>query len=77
MSIGGLNSKRPAYLSRLVSELKRRNVYKVAIAYRVGAWLVIQAASYLFPIIQNALNESRFGIASEGRRQLTSTLRHG
>src|SRR5919201_4021775 len=31
------------------SELKRRNVYKVAVAYAVVAWLVIQAASILFP----------------------------
>jgi TolB-like protein/Tfp pilus assembly protein PilF len=31
------------------SELKRRNVYKVAIAYAVVAWLLIQAASILFP----------------------------
>ncbi len=28
-----------------VSELKRRNVYKVAVAYAVVAWLLIQAAS--------------------------------
>jgi TolB-like protein/Tfp pilus assembly protein PilF len=31
------------------SELKRRNVYKVAIAYAVVAWLLIQAASIFFP----------------------------
>jgi serine/threonine-protein kinase len=31
------------------SELKRRNVYKVAVAYVVVAWLVIQAASILLP----------------------------
>ncbi|HZE12164.1 MAG TPA: hypothetical protein VE086_00265, partial [Chthoniobacterales bacterium] len=30
-------------------ELKRRNVYKVAVAYAVSAWLVIQAAAILFP----------------------------
>jgi hypothetical protein len=28
-------------------ELKRRNVYKVAVAYAVVAWLLIQAASIL------------------------------
>jgi len=27
------------------AELKRRNVYKVAVAYAVAAWLLIQAAS--------------------------------
>ncbi|MEY2496247.1 MAG: hypothetical protein QOJ45_2739 [Verrucomicrobiota bacterium] len=32
-----------------LSELKRRNVYKVAVAYVVVAWLLIQAGSILFP----------------------------
>ena len=31
------------------SELKRRNVYKVAVAYAVVAWLVIQIASIVLP----------------------------
>jgi serine/threonine-protein kinase len=31
------------------AELKRRNVYKVAVAYAVVAWLLIQAGSILFP----------------------------
>jgi hypothetical protein len=34
------------------AELKRRNVYKVAIAYAVVAWLLIQAASVLFPTFE-------------------------
>src|SRR6266404_5663560 len=34
------------------SELKRRNVYKVAIAYGVVAWLLLQAASILFPTFE-------------------------
>ena len=34
------------------SELKRRNVYKVAVAYTVVAWLLIQAASILFPTFE-------------------------
>ncbi len=29
-------------------ELKRRNVYKVAIAYAVVAWLLMQVASQIF-----------------------------
>jgi serine/threonine-protein kinase len=33
-------------------ELKRRNVYKVAVAYAVVAWLLIQAASILFPTFE-------------------------
>jgi TolB-like protein/Flp pilus assembly protein TadD len=34
------------------SELKRRNVYKVAIAYAIVAWLLLQAASILFPTFE-------------------------
>lgn len=34
------------------SELKRRNVYKVAVAYAVIAWLLIQAGSILFPTFE-------------------------
>jgi TolB-like protein len=36
-------------IDHLFAELKRRNVYKVAVAYAVVAWLLIQAASILFP----------------------------
>lgn len=35
-----------------LTELKRRNVYKVAVAYAVVAWLLIQAASILFPTFE-------------------------
>src|SRR5215212_11715582 len=31
------------------SELKRRNVYKVAVAYAVVGWLVVQVATQTFP----------------------------
>jgi len=34
------------------AELKRRNVYKVAAAYAVVAWLLIQLASILFPTFE-------------------------
>src|SRR5260370_21763942 len=34
------------------AELKRRNVYKVAVAYAIVAWLLIQAASILFPTFE-------------------------
>ncbi len=34
------------------TELKRRNVYKVALAYAVVAWLLIQAASILLPTFE-------------------------
>jgi adenylate cyclase len=36
-------------LRSFFAELKRRNVYKVAVAYAVVAWLLIQAASIFFP----------------------------
>ncbi len=35
----------------LLSELKRRNVFRVAIAYLVFAWLVLQVADVLFPTL--------------------------
>jgi hypothetical protein len=31
------------------AELKRRNVYKIAVAYGVVAWLLMQIASQIFP----------------------------
>jgi hypothetical protein len=34
------------------SEVKRRNVYKVAIAYGVVAWLLIQIATQVFPFLE-------------------------
>ena len=34
------------------AELKRRNVYKVAIAYGVLAWLLMQVASQIFPFFE-------------------------
>jgi TolB-like protein/tetratricopeptide (TPR) repeat protein len=37
---------------RLFAELRRRNVYKVAIAYGVVAWLLIQIATQVFPFFE-------------------------
>ena len=34
------------------AELRRRNVYKVAVAYAVISWLLIQAASILLPTFE-------------------------
>src|SRR5438874_11116152 len=39
-------------LLNLFAELKRRNVYKVAITYAVVAWLLVQAASILLPTFE-------------------------
>jgi ferredoxin len=35
-----------------LTELKRRKVYRVAVAYAIVAWLLIQAASILFPTFE-------------------------
>src|SRR5258705_3588505 len=34
------------------AELKRRNVYKVAVAYGVVAWVLIQVATQVFPFFE-------------------------
>ena len=39
-------------MKEFLAELKRRNVYKVAVAYAVIAWLLIQAGSILFPTFE-------------------------
>ena len=45
-SEGTINSR------NFFSELKRRNVYKVAVAYAVVAWLLIQIATQVFPFFE-------------------------
>jgi len=37
---------------KFFAELKRRNVYKVAVAYAVVAWLLIQVATQVFPFLE-------------------------
>jgi adenylate cyclase len=39
-------------MKRFLVELKRRNVYKVAIAYAVVAWLLMQIATQVFPFLE-------------------------
>jgi adenylate cyclase len=39
-------------MNNFFAELKRRNVYKVAVAYAVVAWLVIQGASIILPTFE-------------------------
>src|SRR5262252_9020263 len=34
------------------SELKRRNVYKVAVAYAIVGWLLVQIATQVFPFLE-------------------------
>src|SRR4051812_42418703 len=37
---------------KFFAELKRRNVYKVAVGYAVVGWLVIQIATSTFPVLE-------------------------
>src|SRR6184192_4606519 len=39
-------------IDNFFAELKRRNVYKVAVAYAVVAWLLMQVASQIFPFFE-------------------------
>ncbi len=39
-------------LGNLFVELKRRNVYKVAVAYAVVGWLIAQIATQIFPFLE-------------------------
>ena len=36
----------------ILTELKRRNVYKVAAAYAVVGWLLVQVATQVFPFLE-------------------------
>src|SRR6476646_4400211 len=38
--------------NKFFSELRRRNVYKVAVAYAVVGWLLIQVATQVFPFLE-------------------------
>jgi hypothetical protein len=38
--------------SNFFAELKRRNVYKVAVAYAVVGWLLVQVATQVFPFFE-------------------------
>ena len=57
-----------AGLSELVSELRRRNVFRVAAAYAVVAWLVIQIASIVLPAFQapNWIMQVSLGLVAIG-----------
>src|SRR6478752_2018399 len=39
-------------LRNFFSELRRRNVYRVAVAYAVVGWLIIQIATSTFPVLE-------------------------
>src|SRR5438477_12952989 len=39
-------------IENFFSELKRRNVYKVAVAYAIVGWLLVQVATQVFPFLE-------------------------
>src|SRR5919197_4683753 len=39
-------------MNNFFAELKRRNVYKVAVAYAVVGWLIAQIATQVFPFLE-------------------------
>src|SRR4029453_4621825 len=39
-------------MRRFFAELKRRKVYRVAIAYVVAAWLIAQVVTQIFPVFE-------------------------
>jgi RNA polymerase sigma factor (sigma-70 family) len=48
---GGFD-REPRNPQKFFAELKRRNVYRVAIAYALVAWLLMQVASQIFPFFE-------------------------
>ena len=47
-----LRGKAPVNARNILTELKRRNVYKVAAAYAVVGWLLVQVATQVFPFLE-------------------------
>src|SRR5213080_4664839 len=39
-------------IDNFLAELKRRNVYKVAVAYAVVGWVIAQIATQVFPFLE-------------------------
>ena len=39
-------------MDNFFAELKRRNVYKVAVAYAIVGWLLVQIATQVFPFLE-------------------------
>jgi hypothetical protein len=48
-------------LEKFFAELKRRNVYKVAVAYAIVAWLLIQISTQVFPFFEIPNWSKHFG----------------
>ena len=39
-------------MAKILAELKRRNVFKVATIYVVASWLILQVATVVFPVFE-------------------------
>jgi hypothetical protein len=57
---------------KLFAELKRRNVYKVAIAYAVVAWLLMQIATQVFSISRDSELADPVGLHRRTDEYMTS-----
>jgi hypothetical protein len=51
-------------LRSFLAELKRRNVYKVAIAYGVVAWFLTQLTTQVFPFFEIPSSAVRFVVSA-------------
>ena len=51
-------------LSKFFAELKRRNVYRAAVLYGMGAWLLAQIATQIFPFFNVPNSSVRFVIVA-------------
>ena len=58
------------------AELKRRKVYRVAVAYAVVAWLLIQIATQIFPFLEIPELGGPSGDCPDGTR-ISSRARSG
>src|SRR5213596_631522 len=51
-------------VSKFFAELKRRNVYRAAVLYGMGAWLLAQIATQIFPFFNVPNSAVRFVIVA-------------
>ena len=59
---------------KFLCELKRHNVYKVAVAYAVVAWLLIQIATQVFPFFE--IPNWAVRLSARNRRRISSGAGH-
>ena len=63
-------------LKELVAELRRRRVVRVAVAYLLGSWVVIQVATTVFPELELPAWAADFDCASWAQFFLKFILGH-